>query len=54
MERLDNRRWGLDSNCFVCEERNPGGLGVPFFADRDQQMVTATFTLDDRFSGAPT
>ena len=54
MERLDNRRWGLESNCFVCEERNPGGLGVPFFADHDRQVVTARFTLDDRFSGAPT
>jgi acyl-coenzyme A thioesterase PaaI-like protein len=54
MERLDNSRWGLDSNCFVCEERNPGGLRVPFFADREQQIVTAAFELDDRFSGAPT
>lgn len=53
MERLDNSRWGLDSNCFVCEEQNPGGLRVPFFADHDQQIVTAKFTLDDRFSGAP-
>jgi acyl-coenzyme A thioesterase PaaI-like protein len=54
MERLDNSRWGLESNCFVCEEKNPGGLGLPFFADRDQRVVTASFTLDDRFSGAPT
>ena len=54
MERLDNSRWGLDSNCFVCEEKNPGGLGVTFFADHEQQVVTAAFTLDDRFSGAPT
>ncbi len=53
MERLDNSRWGLESNCFVCEEKNPGGLRVPFFADRDQRVVTASFTLDDRFSGAP-
>lgn len=54
MERLDNSRWGLDSNCFVCEEQNPGGLKLPFFADHDRRIVTATFTLDDRFSGAPT
>ncbi len=54
MERLDNSRWGLASNCFVCEEKNPGGLRVPFFADRDEEIVTATFALDDRFSGAPT
>ena len=54
MERLDNSRWGLDSNCFVCEEKNPGGLRVPFFVDREQRVVIASFTLDDRFSGAPT
>ncbi len=53
MERLDNSRWGLESNCFVCEETNPGGLRVPFFVDRDDEVVTARFTLDDRFSGAP-
>lgn len=54
MEHLDNSRWGLESNCFVCEEKNPGGLRVPFFADHDRQLVMATFTLDDQFSGAPT
>ncbi len=53
MERLDNSRWGLESNCFVCEEKNPDGLGVPFFADRDRQRVTATFALDDRFRARP-
>ena len=45
MERLDNSRWGLESNCFVCEEKNLGGLRLPFFADRDQRVVTASFTV---------
>ena len=54
MERLDNSRWGLESNCFVCEEGNPGGLRVPFFADHGEKIVAARFALDDRFSGAPT
>ncbi len=54
MERLDNSSWGVESNCFVCEEANPAGLGIPFFVDHDHAVVTASFVLDDRFSGAPT
>lgn len=53
MERLDNSRWGFESNCFVCERANTDGLGIDFFADRDAALVTASFSLDDRFSGAP-
>ncbi len=51
--RLENSRWGFDSNCFVCEARNPGGLQVPFFHDADTDTVFADFTLDEVFSGAP-
>ncbi len=50
---LENARWGFESNCFVCEPRNDAGLRIPFFHDEASATVTATFTLDDRFSGAP-
>ncbi len=50
---LTNDRWGFESNCFVCEDANPSGLRIPFFHDEDNDVVTADFELDDRFSGAP-
>jgi acyl-coenzyme A thioesterase PaaI-like protein len=50
---LENSRWGFESNCFVCEVRNGAGLRIPFFHDPDTDEVLASFTLDDRFSGAP-
>ena len=53
MLALTNDQWGFESNCFVCEARNDAGLRIPFFHDEDAATVTATFTLDDRFSGAP-
>src|SRR5687768_3028436 len=52
--RLHNEDWGFDSNCFVCEPKNPSGLQLPFFHDTEREVVEAEFTLDDRFSGAPT
>lgn len=51
--RLHNEDWGFDSNCFVCEPRNAGGLRIPFDHDTEREVVVATFTLDDTFSGAP-
>ncbi len=51
--RLHNEDWGFDSNCFVCEPRNDGGLQIPFHHDLERDLVAATFTLGDRFSGAP-
>ncbi len=51
---LENARWGFESNCFVCEPRNDAGLRIPFEHDDETDVVRATFTLDDRFSGAPT
>jgi uncharacterized protein (TIGR00369 family) len=53
IHRLENARWGFESNCFVCEPGNAGGLQVPFFHDDDTDVVFADFTLDDTFSGAP-
>lgn len=53
MQALTNDRWGFPSNCFVCEATNDDGLRIPFFHDPDTATVTATFELDDRFSGAP-
>jgi uncharacterized protein (TIGR00369 family) len=50
---LSNDRWGFESSCFVCEPRNVGGLRIPFGHAAEQERVIATFTLDERFSGAP-
>ncbi|MEY2462834.1 MAG: hypothetical protein QOH64_972 [Acidimicrobiaceae bacterium] len=52
--RLLNENWGFDSNCFVCERRNEGGLRIPFEHDDEAGMVVAEFTLDTTYSGAPT
>lgn len=53
MRALTNDQWGFASNCFVCEPTNEAGLRIPFFHDEATDRVTAAFTLDDRFSGAP-
>lgn len=50
---MHNEDWGFDSNCFVCEPRNDGGLQIPFHHDLERDLVVATFSLGDRFSGAP-
>lgn len=50
---LHNEDWGFDSNCFVCEPRNSGGLQIPFAHDSTNDTVVASFTLGPRFSGAP-
>lgn len=50
---VSNERWGIESNCFVCEPRNASGLGISFHHDVAGARVVAEFTLDDRFSGAP-
>ena len=50
---LHNEDWGFDSNCFVCEPRNDGGMQIPFFHDLGRDVVVATYSLGDRFSGAP-
>jgi acyl-coenzyme A thioesterase PaaI-like protein len=54
IEALQNRRWGFDTNCFVCNPDNVRGLQVPFFHDTDGGYVFADFTLPSDFSGAPT
>lgn len=53
MVRLTNDRWGFESNCFVCEPRNPFGLQIPFQHDVAGARVVAEFALDEHFSGAP-
>ena len=50
---LTNDRWGYESNCYVCEQTNEGGLRIPFQLEDDAQTVTATFSLDRTYSGAP-
>lgn len=51
--RLTNEQWGFASNCFACEPKNDAGLRLPFHHDDEAGVVTSEFTLDDRFSGAP-
>jgi acyl-coenzyme A thioesterase PaaI-like protein len=53
-ERLDASRFGIDSRCFVCDDRNPRGLQVPFFHDPAEDVVFADFELPTEFQGAPT
>lgn len=53
LRRLDNRTWGFESRCFVCDSSNETGLQLPFFADDEAGTVVADFTLDERFSGTP-
>ncbi len=53
LRRLHNEDWGFDSNCFVCEPRNDGGLRIPFDHDEGTGTVVAAFSLSERFSGAP-
>lgn len=50
---LTNDRWGYESNCYVCEPANEGGLRIPFQLEDDHATVTAAFTLDRTYSGAP-
>ena len=51
--RLHNEDWGFETNCFVCEPRNPHGLRIPFAFDRDRDAVVAVFELGAEHSGAP-
>ncbi len=53
VEPLLNRRWGFDTNCFVCDPGNVRGLKVPFFHDTSRGVVFAEFSLPADFSGAP-
>lgn len=53
MQRLDNASWGFESNCFVCEPSNDGGLRIPFFYDDQAGRVFADYSLDATFSGTP-
>ena len=50
---LVNENWGFESNCFVCETKNPDGLGIPFHHDVEGERVVAEFNLGNEFSGAP-
>ncbi len=50
---LTNDRWGFETNCFVCEPKNPAGLKIPFFHDEEAGLVVADFELDQAHSGAP-
>ena len=51
--RLRNERWGFETNCYVCEPRNDGGMQLPFEHDDELDAVVCELTLDGRFSGAP-
>ena len=38
-------------NCFVCGEKNPGGLRLRFEIDREKQTLKTTFTANPIFQG---
>lgn len=44
LRRLHNEDWGFDSNCFVCEPRNDGGLQIPFHHDTVLPQVSRPAT----------
>jgi uncharacterized protein (TIGR00369 family) len=50
---LDNTSFGFPTGCFVCDPENPNGLRIGFFHDDEAGTVSADFTLDEDFSGAP-
>ena len=50
---LTNDIWDYESNCFVCEQSNEGGLRIPFQLDDDGDTVSASFRLGTTYSGAP-
>lgn len=52
--RLHNDDWGYETNCYVCEQRNEGGLRIPFFHETEREVVVGEFVLGDTYSGAPT
>ena len=51
--RLTNDRWGLETNCFVCEARNDAGLQLEVYADDQREVVEADLCLGNEYSGAP-
>ena len=38
-------------NCFVCGEKNPGGLRLSFEIDKEKQALKTTFTASPIFQG---
>lgn len=50
---LDNRSWGFESSCFVCDPDNPAGLRIAFVHDEEAELVQAELTLGPELSGAP-
>jgi uncharacterized protein (TIGR00369 family) len=54
VHKLRNAKWGFETNCFVCEPSNAAGLRIPFEHDDEADVVRGAFSLDERFSGAPT
>lgn len=39
--------------CFVCGRRNPVGLKLHFYEDREENLVRARFQVPDAFQGYP-
>lgn len=53
LRRLHNETWGFETNCFVCEPKNPTGLQLPFLHDDERDLVITEFALGAGYSGAP-
>jgi uncharacterized protein (TIGR00369 family) len=50
---LENTSFGFPAGCFVCDPENANGLRIRFFHDDEADSISAEFTLDEDFSGAP-
>ncbi|HUQ62450.1 MAG TPA: PaaI family thioesterase [Acidimicrobiales bacterium] len=50
---LDDMSFAFATGCFVCDPKNDKGLRIPFFHDDEAHLISADFTLDQAFSGAP-
>ncbi|MCX8118195.1 MAG: hotdog fold thioesterase [Desulfobacterota bacterium] len=40
-----------EGSCFVCGEKNPGGLKIKFQVDRVNQTISATYSVPSTYQG---
>ena len=46
-----DKKFETYGNCFVCGEKNPGGLRLRFEIDKEKQTLKTTFTASPVFQG---
>ena len=47
----ENNGFKTYGNCFVCGEKNPGGLRLTFQIDREKQTLKTTFAAGSAYQG---